>query len=160
MKNLEYLFSFDFEKGCKNDYLVKFCNETKTDYFYSHLGIFCADLYGTGIYYKLVVIGVKNNRQEVYYIKNDTVELTDAWARKYPLGVKAVRVEPYENAYVIKATFVNGDSITTRINGHKKMILEHYIGHVFDMSGDAEKESFVKCIDVEFLEVIGGIKND
>lgn len=153
MNSLEYLFSFDFEKGCMNDYLINFCKETKTDFFYNSLGLFYADLYGQDVYYRVDIVDIKSKRKEVYYNPNDTMKRTFL-VRKYPLREKALKVEPYENTYFIKAIFGDGNYITTRINGCKKTILNHYLGHIFDMSGDAEKETFVKCIDVEFLEVI------
>lgn len=47
----KYLFTFEWEKGCVNDYIVKFLKENKIDYFYSYQRI-VADLYGIGQYFK------------------------------------------------------------------------------------------------------------
>ena len=47
----KYIFTFEWTKGCVNDYIIKFLKENKINYFYS-LQQIVADLYGIGQYFK------------------------------------------------------------------------------------------------------------
>ena len=152
MENLQYLFSFDFEYGCMNDYVINFCRRTKTDYFRNHFGVIYADLFGTGNYFKIIIIDVIGDRKEVYY--NPAKIERNYFDRLYPKIEKVVDTRPNSNTYCIKAVFENGDFVTTRVNGCKKTIENYYLNNIFDLSGDPEKEYFVKCTSVEFLKAV------
>lgn len=47
----------------------------------------------------------------------------------------------------IKATFANGDTLTTRINGAEEEITAYYLGNTFDLAGGPQE-----CTGVEFME--------
>ena len=51
MDNKKYIFTFEWAKGCVNDYIVKYLRENNINYFYQYQEI-VADLYGNGQYFK------------------------------------------------------------------------------------------------------------
>ena len=52
MNNKKYIFTFNWKKGCVNDYISKYLKENKIKYFY-HMQQLVADLYGLGQYFKV-----------------------------------------------------------------------------------------------------------
>lgn len=51
MDNKKYIFTFEWENGCVNDYIRKYLKENGINYFY-HMQQLVADLYGIGQYFK------------------------------------------------------------------------------------------------------------
>jgi hypothetical protein len=51
----------------------------------------------------------------------------------------------------IKATFSNGDSLITGINGSEDQIRAYYIGNRFNLGDGAEGDNLQTCISVEFI---------
>lgn len=47
----DYLFTFEWENGCVNDYIIKYLREKNISYFYHYQKI-VADLYRIGKYFK------------------------------------------------------------------------------------------------------------
>ena len=52
----------------------------------------------------------------------------------------------------IKATFANGDSITTGINGSEDEIRAHYLGKHFNLGDGAGGDNLQECVSVEILQ--------
>lgn len=52
----------------------------------------------------------------------------------------------------IKATFANGDSLVTSINGTNDDIRAYYIGKSFNLGNGDSGDSMQTCISVEFID--------
>ena len=72
MDNKKYLFTFEWTKGCVNDYIRKFLKENKVDYFYSFQRI-VADLYGIGQYFKFDYEHISGNTYGITATKTENI---------------------------------------------------------------------------------------
>lgn len=138
-----------------------------------------AEMYAHGAYEMAVKQGLKPIGKDVIDLDSQKEreieegslkkELTNEISNKISNKIKSI-IKEWDRASVmaaidanesrqrtVKVTFDDGNTITTRINGTKQEIRDHYIGHTFpfddyDHERGVETEKTAKAVNVEFLK--------
>lgn len=68
----KYIFTFEWKKGCVNDYIGRFLKENEINYFY-YMQQLVADVYGIGQYFKFDYEHINGNIYGVIAIATENI---------------------------------------------------------------------------------------